>query len=140
MTAKEYLLQPSVLKKEIQDDLDNLADMRAIVQKVTTELSFTAGRSPTKDSHRFESMMLNITVAEAAIREKEERLKQLYLEVLTKINQVESSNRRRLLKLRYIREKSWFSIASELYVGQRYVYDLHKMALRDFEKVLKDRI
>ncbi len=140
MTAKEYLSQPSALKKEIQDDIDNLADMRAIVQKVTTELSFTAGRVPSKDPHAFESMMLSITEAEAAILEKEEKLKELYLEVLAKINLVDNLNRRRLLKLRYIHEKTWCSIASDLYIGQRYVYDLHKMALRDFEEILKDRI
>lgn len=139
MTAKEYLLQPSRLKEEIREDIDNLADMRAIVGKVTRELSFTAGRCPSKDPHSFETHMLDITEEERKIWEKEERLKELLLEVLAVINQVKNSKKRRLLKMRYIQGLTWSRIAAELYIGERYVYDLHLAALQDFAEILKLR-
>ena len=113
--------------------------MRAIVGKVTRELSFTAGRCPSKDTHSFETHMLDITEEERKIWEKEERLKELLLEVLAAINQVKNSKKRRLLKMRYIQGLTWKEIAFTLDIGDRYVYDLHHDALRDFEKILEIR-
>ena len=139
MTAKEYLEQPGRLKEEIQSDVDNLASLRSVVEKVTTSLSFTAGRGG-KDPRSFENTMINIKAEEEKIWEKTEKLKLLMKEVMCLINQLPYGNKRRLLKMRYIEEKTWREIAAALEVGERYVYDLHRQALKDVEKRLQNRI
>lgn len=138
MTAKEYLSQPSDLMEEIRRDLDNLADLRSIVEKVTTNLSFTAGRNPSKDPYAFESAMLDIRTEEEKIWEKTEKLKKMLLEVTRQINSIPGRYNARLLRKRYIEGKTWRIIAAELNVSYEYVFELHQAALQEFANSLAD--
>ena len=136
MTVKEYLSQPMALLEEIRCDLDNLAALRSIVEKTTTSLSFTTGCNPSKDPYAFENTMLDIQEEEGKIREKTERLKKLLLEIAGQINQVPGRYSARLLRLHYLEGKTWRQVAAELDVSYMYVFELHRAAIRDFEKVL----
>ena len=87
-----------------------------------------------------ENTMINIKAEEEKIWEKTEKLKLLMKEVMCLINQLPYGNKRRMLKMRYIEEKTWREIAAALEVGERYVYDLHRQSLKDAEKRLQNRI
>lgn len=139
MTAMEYLSQPLALMEEIRCDLDNLASLRSMVERVTTNLSFTAGRNPSKDPYAFENTMLDIREEEEKIWAKTERLKKLLLEIARQLNCVPGRYSARLLRMRYIEGKKWREIAEELNVSYMYVFELHREALKDFEKSLADR-
>ncbi len=138
MDAVTFLEQPKRLMEEIQDDIDDLAYMRSCVEKVTTNLSFTAGRGG-KDERAFENSMIDIKEEEDKIWEKTEKLKKVILDVASVINLLQDSNMRNLLRMRYLKEKSWSEIAAELPVGSRYVYTVHRQALAEVEKILRKR-
>ena len=76
MTAIEFLELPQRMLEEIQNDVDDLAYMRSVVEKVTVSLSFTAGRGG-KDPRAFENTMVDIKTEEDRIWEKTARLKPL---------------------------------------------------------------
>ena len=134
MTAKEYLEQPGRLKEEIQSDVDNLASLRSVVEKVTTSLSFTAGRGG-KDPRSFENTMINIKAEEEKIWEKTEKLESLILDVLNNIRKLKNPKHQAVLRMRYIEQKTWYETACSLGVDHRYVYQLHNNAIRDFENI-----
>ncbi len=136
MTAIEFLELPQRMLEEIQNDVDDLAYMRSVVEKVTVSLSFTAGRGE-KDPRAFENTMVDIKTEEDRIWEKTARLKQVIHELVSLINQIQDGNMRNLLKMRYIRAMTWSEIAAELPVGNRYVYTVHRKALAEFEKIWK---
>ena len=129
MTVKEYLSQPKELKKEIRRDLDNLAAMRSVVENCTTQLSFTAGRNPSKNKDSFETMMIRITLEEGKIRAKIEKLAELEIRILKEIHKLNDTDQEAVLRLRYLEELPWNIIRKELGLGKSHVYSVHRDAL-----------
>ena len=133
MNAKDWLIQPHELKEEILEELENLAVLRSIVEKVTTDLSFTAGCSSSKEAHGFENAMLNIKAEEDKIWEKTELLQKTILEVLYKIDELENPKHRAVLRMRYIQDMKFSEIAARLDLCEDRVWKIHRAALKEFE-------
>ena len=53
---EEFLSRPKTLEEEIRRDIDHIASLRSIVEKTTTQMSFTAGRNPSKNEKAFENL------------------------------------------------------------------------------------
>ena len=47
--VEEFLSRPKQLEEEIRGDIDHIASLRSIVERTTTQMSFTAGRNPSKN-------------------------------------------------------------------------------------------
>ncbi len=100
--VEEFLSRPKQLEEEIRGDIDHIASLRSIVEKTTTQLSFTAGRNPSKNEKAFESVMIQIAEEEAALAKKQKQLVDLKLEAEDFINQLAKKEYRTFLRLRYI--------------------------------------
>ena len=137
MTAKEYLEQPKVLREEIRKDKDRIASMRSIVENCTTHLSFTAGCDPSKNKAAFEDVMLDITEAEAALEEKVKRLAETEFEILAMICSLSETKGQTILQMRYLEDMKWGEIANQLILSKPYIYEIHREALEEFERIFQ---
>ena len=72
--VEEFLSRPKRLEEEIRGDIDHIASLRSIVERTTTQMSFTAGRNPSKDKKMFETVMIQIAEEETALEKKQKRL------------------------------------------------------------------
>ena len=138
MTAKEYLSMPKALREEILCDLDNLAAMRSVVEDCTTHLSFTAGRNPSGKKDTFENVMLDITAEEEKIEAKKLRMYEMVRDILSLIRQIPEKKYQDVLRLRYILGLDWHTVSQKMYVGEDYVFTLHRNALTEFEMVYSE--
>ena len=136
MTAREYLEQPKLLQEEIRKEQDNIASMRSIVEKCTTQLSFTAGCNHSKNKGAFEDVMLDITEAEAKLEEKVHRYEELMIRITMLIGKLDAPDQRKLLRLRYLEEKPWDDISKTIGVSESHIYRLQRKALAQIEKLI----
>ena len=134
MTVKEYLSRPKVLREEIQCDIDNLAALRSIVEDCTTHLSYKAGCNPSRNKDTFENVMLDIASEEEKIEEKKRRLIRMQTEILLAIRKMKNSQHQAVLRMRYVEDKKWTKISEEMYLTVSRLMDVHREALREFEK------
>ena len=133
--VEEFLSRPKRLEEEIRGDIDHIASLRSIVEKTTTQLSFTSGRNPSKNEKAFESVMIQITEEEAALAEKQKRLLELKLEVENFINSISEKDLRRILRLKFITGLTISEIRSSMYLSRPGVYRLYEKAIDEAAKV-----
>ena len=100
--VEEFLSRPMKLEEEIRGDIDHIASLRSIVEKTTTQLSFTAGRNPSKNEKTFENVMIQISEEEEALEEKKKELVSAKVAVEDLISKVPDLKQRKVLRLKYI--------------------------------------
>ena len=136
MTGKEYLERLGKLKQEILADQDNIAAMRSVVEQCTTHLSVTAGCNPSKNKDSFENVMLSITEAEKELEEKVKHLAQMKINIIMTISKLKDRDQQEVLRMRYIEELSWDAISLKKEVTEQRVYQIHREALANLEKII----
>ena len=127
--VEEFLSRPKQLEEEIRGDIDHIASLRSIVEKTTTQLSFTAGRNPSKDEKMFEAVMIQIAEEEAALAAKQKSLVEMKLEVENFIKGIPNEKQQRMLRLKYIKGLSFPDIRRIMDLGKTNTYKLYKKAI-----------
>ncbi|MBQ3371658.1 MAG: DUF1492 domain-containing protein [Oscillospiraceae bacterium] len=134
--AKDYLKQYARLKEQIQCEQDHIAALRSIVENVTTHLSFTAGRNPSKGKGNFEGTMVDIVVEERKTEERISRLGELQIAIENLIQQVSDEKQQTLLRYRYINGMPFEEIIDEMEISPSFAYKLHRLGLLEIaEKI-----
>ena len=133
--VEEFLSRPKQLEEEICGDIDHIASLRSIVEKTTAQMSFTAGRNPSRNEKAFESVIIRIAEEEAALEEKQKRLLQLKLEVENFIREIPDEKLQRMLRLRYIKGLSLPDIRRVMSLGKSNTYRLYEKAIVTAEKI-----
>ena len=134
MTVREYLEKPKMLKEEIQNDKDRIAEMRSIVERCTTRLGFTAGTNPSKNEDAFESVMLDITEAEEKLEKKIISLAKLEFDILNLIGTLNNSRQQAVLIAKYLDGLTWGNIGRKAHVCSRQAQRLEQEAIAILER------
>lgn len=129
MTKKEYLKKGYRInleietKKEVLEELkSNLDGLQAI--KLTERVQ--GGQIPSDDS---------IMNRMAKILEMEKQLTELYefrIELSEKIDKLENTNERAVLRYRYVLNLNWEQIADKMGYALRQVHRIHESAIKNF--------
>ena len=135
MTAKEYLSQAYWLDRRINSKLEQLSSLNDMATRSTSVMSDDVV-SRTRNVHAMEDVIAKIVDMKAEVNAEIDRLVDLKRDMTRLIKLVKNPQYQLILEMRYLTYKSWREIAEALELDDRYVYKLHGLALREFEKYL----
>ncbi len=126
MTTKEFLEQAIYLDLEIRTKKEEVAKLEALVDRVNQGIEVESS--------------LSLKGLKEVIKEYSEHLvkditKLVYLKhsIIIKIDEVENSRDRVLLKLRYIDFKTWEQIAEEMGYSERQLQRVHNVIIQNID-------
>ncbi len=132
MTSKEYLSQYQKINTDIDANLDDLAQLRALAAKVSPSERFSGGGEPTDRVGRTVAKIVDL---ENRINEEVDRLVDLREEILVEINSLPNAMQRQVLRYRYINGWTWEQIAEKMDCSYQWVCVLHGRGLQSFKKI-----
>ena len=136
MTAKTYLKKIRLLDDLINDGIEELAQLDALLKKVTAAMGgevVSASKNPDK--------MTDILHKIDKLRKKLNRNVDNYVdkkqEAADLLSQVENPVHYTILHSRYVLYRTWEQIAEEIGYTYQWTCQLHGVALLEFEKILQ---
>ena len=132
MNAKKYLSQAIRLNARINNKLEQVEILRTLATKVTAVLSDMPS-SPTRRTDTMEDAIVRMVDLQNEVASDLVRLMELRKEIYSVICQVENTAQQAILEMRYLCNKDWAVIATELNYDQRYVFKLHGLALKEVD-------
>lgn len=134
MRAKEYLSQLFWL----EDEINILAMEREQLFASTFKHSVWSDMKVQSSSvQTMEDTYVKLIEYAKRIEEKSSRLIELKIKISEQIDEVETPQSRKLLRLRYVMGFKWDKISELMNYDQRWVYRLHGQALKEFEHAIK---
>lgn len=135
MTAKEYLERV----KKIDSKINRLTTRRERLK----ECMYSFSESPegervqtSRNVDKFGSLYAKIDDIEREIKERKEEITNLQIELALEIDELPDFNQKQVLVNRYVYLKSWQEISKKVGYSEGYIFQLHRQALKEFEKVL----
>ena len=132
MTKKEYLGQAYRIDQRINSKIEQIASLRILAAKATSTLG-SEPVSGTRNVHRMEDVICKIVMLENEINAEIDHLVDLKREIREVISAVKNLECQTLLELRYLCFKTWEQIAVQMNYSTKYVFDLHRTALKMIE-------
>lgn len=111
----------------IDSNLDQIRVLRSRMQKVTVAYHDAPGGGTGKDASELIAKMLEL---ETYIKADTERVRYALMDIQFLIDSLEDFRERNVLQLRYVEGLNWYRISEKLYMDERWVYRLHRRALR----------
>ena len=133
MTAKEYLSQAYRLDRRIESKLDQLSALRDTATKATAVMNNIVV-SHTRNVFSLQDTIAKIIDMEDELNRDIDELVDLKREIAQLIKAVMNPQYQLILEMRYLSYKNWRDIAEALELEDRYVFKLHGLALKEFEK------
>jgi DNA-directed RNA polymerase specialized sigma subunit len=133
---KDYLKRAYDIRLQIRSKLEQLNQLRSLVEKTTTTLSLTP--KGTGDGNQLENIMVKLIDSENEIKDEIVELLDTEANVKEMINQLERADLRVVLELRYLCNYSWPKIAEEMSCDRRQATRLHGLALAALEEKGKE--
>ncbi len=134
--ARKFLGRGYELYRDIQIKKEQAASIRASLDNSTVSLN-NERVSTTRNVSAMEDSIIRIIQLEEDIRKETSRLAIIQREAVEMINQLDNLTMRSMLTKYYICFKSWDTIRSELNLSRKYSSNMHTMALRQIEDILK---
>lgn len=135
MTAKEYLSQAYRLDRRIDSKLEQLSALRDTTTKATSVMNDVVV-SRSRNMQSLQDTIAKIVDMERELDHDIDQLVDLKRDITRLIKLVNNPQYQLILEMRYLTYKSWREIADQLEVDERYIYKLHGLALKEFEKNL----
>ena len=132
MTAKEYLGQAYRLDQRINSKLEQVLSLRELTTKATATMSDMPGGG-SRNVYRIQDIIGKIIDLENEINADIDQLVDLKRDIVAIIKAVENPEYQTLLELRYLCFKTWEQIAVQMNYSTKYVFDLHRTALKMIE-------
>ena len=132
MTAREYLSQAFHIDQRINSKLSQVMRLRETATNCTATLS-DMPRPDSPNRQRMADTICKIVDLEREINEDIDRLVDLKAEARRVINAVSDPDQQLILELRYLCFKTWEQIAVQMNYSTKYVFDLHRTALKMIE-------
>lgn len=129
MTAQEFLKLIDFLQKRIETNTRRVEQMQELLTKVTPSIS-DMPKSSTPNVHSFEDRICAKVALEKEIEMDKIRLEKVKMDVIDAIMQIQNQECREVLYKRYVEFKPWNTVISELGYAEKYVYVLHRKALK----------
>ena len=136
MMANDYLNQIRDLNRIINHKLDELSELRALAEKVTTMVSDMPGNA-SHDPHKNEKIIVQLIEAEKEVDDYVDRLIDLRRDAKKQIAKIRSMDSRIVLEKRYISLQSWAQIAKKMKKSQRQIFRFHKDGMAALERILE---
>ncbi len=134
--ARKFLGRGFELYRDIQIKKEQAASIRASLDNSTVSLNNERVLT-TRNVSAMEDSIIRIIQLEEDIRKETSRLVIIQREAVEMINQLDNLTMRSMLTKYYICFKSWDTIRSELNLSRKYSSNMHTMALRQIEDILK---
>lgn len=131
----KYLNQSFYIDKEINSKIDHLNLLDDHLKKLTTIFKDTPPSS-TRKVDSVQDTIANIMDLKTEINEHIDKFVDLQREIMSVIAKVPNFKYRTLLTYRYLNFQKWELIAIEMNYSIQYIYDLHKEALKEVEKII----
>lgn len=131
MSAEEYLLQPQKMERELESIRANIELLRSALTNMSIGIS-DMPHAPSPVVDKISEFTAKVVDLEREIEHKEIELAVLKSDIMTLILQVEDVNCRNLLFKRYIEQKSWDTIADEIFYNKHYLHRLNSKAVSYF--------
>ena len=128
MEAKAYLSRAYRIDREINAKLEQIMALRELASKATATIS-DMPRASSPNVCRIQDIISKIIDFEQDINQEIDRLIDIKREVSGVIGEVNSSDYRTLLELRYLCFRSWERIAVEMQYSIQHTYRIHEQAL-----------
>ncbi|WP_231512562.1 DUF1492 domain-containing protein [Bacillus sp. MB2021] len=136
--AKEYLSQAFQLDQRINSKLEQVSMLRDLALKTTSVLQDDKVQI-TKQQSPMESALVKLMSLEEEINDDIDRLIDLKRELATFVTKIENPSHRLLLELRYLSGSTWEEVAALMGYDVRWVYRLHRKALKEATDRLKNK-
>ena len=136
MTAKEFLGRIEELEKEIVRKKQRCKTLRDVATNTSVNNS-AENIQKSKEKSPLEHIMVKVVALEREIDADEGQLLDLKVEDWEQLDVLRDERHQKILWLHYAERKSWSKIASKMSMSRRHVLRLHKVALEEFEKILK---
>ena len=138
MNAKDYLSQAIWLDQTIDSKLEQLAVLKSLSMKVTTNYTKEKTRGGQPEKSRMENTIVKVIDLENEINEDIDRLIDLKRDIMETINKISDLNHQLLLEMRYLGGKGWDEVAQSLGYDRRWILRLHGRALKEIEVKMKE--
>lgn len=136
MNAKEYLSQAFQLDQRINSKLEQVSMLRDLALKTTSVLQDDKVQSA-KQQSPMESALVKLMSLEEEINNDIDQLIDLKRELTTFVSEMDNPSFRLLLELRYLSGSIWEEVAAIMGYDIRWVYRLHREALKEANRLLK---
>ncbi len=136
--AKEYLNQVRLLDTRINNKLEELSRLRAMVTKITTTLKAdVVGGGGNQD--KVGDAVARIVDLQCEINEAVDDYVDRSREIAATIDQIADADQLAVLHKRYFEYKKWEEIACEMFMTYRNVCYIHGRALQSVSAILEGR-
>ncbi len=134
MTIKEYWRKVEQLRKRINRKIHEIYILRQRAEGMSCGETDSDSRTASPEHDRIGNAVCEIVTLEQEIKETQEEFDAIIAEMQSCIQQIEDADARDLLTKRYVEFKPWKTVAAEMFVSIRTVYNLHEKAM---EKLLE---
>jgi len=136
MGAKQYLQQARWLDNTVNAKLEQIERLRSLVEKITVEYTGDVKVTASHENDQLALVVAKIMELEKDINTDIDKLVDLKAEINSTLALMTNDAYRLILTMRYINCLPWWQISYDLQSDMRWVYRMHKKALKEFEKVL----
>ena len=135
LDTERYLSRAYYMDTLIKANILELTQLRAIAESVTSALS-ADGRVQTKrHKDRIGGIIAKLIDLERRIEADVDQYLVIKADIRARINRVEDPRLKVILLRRYVIFDKWYEIADGLGIDERYLYKLHKKAVKEFDKI-----
>lgn len=135
MNAKEYLSQAFQLDQRINSKLEQVSVLRDLALKTTSVLQDDKVQS-TKQRSPMENALVKLMSLEEEINDDIDQLIDLKRELTTFVAEIDNPSHRLLFEFRYLGGSNWEEVAAIMGYDVRWVYRLHRKALKEADELL----
>lgn len=132
MTPKQHLRQLRQINKRIDTQLEQVEQLRAMAEKITTNHDHAKARGRHDKMAETVAKMVDL---QQKINDDIDKYIDLKADILQGINKIEHADYWQVLTLRYQNYQSWDSIAETMGYTTRWIFTLHGRALVEFQRV-----
>lgn len=134
MTAKEWLKRARKLDKEINQLL--IAKRDAYASAIGRGVDTSKEQVQGGEGNGTEDKFIRVADYELLIDKKIDKLLEIKQEIIEAVDTVENSTYKALLLAYYVNCKTWEQVAEDMDYDVRWIYILHKRALKEIGEVL----
>ena len=138
MTVKQYLKQTYMLDKLIKSNCEELNQLKELSTSISgidySKNKISSGN--VVNNAEFTNIICKIVDLEIKIQNQVDEFITLKNEIREKINKIQSTNEKLLLRLKYINFYTWEQICDEMELSIRTIHRIHSAALINFKKFL----
>jgi len=135
MNAKQYLQQAFQLNKMIDADRFELIRLRELAESIPSTLQVGEHIQASGQADHVGNLMAKIVDLEMKIQAEINQYIDMKREIRERICQINDHKLKLILQKRYINFQTWEEIAYEFRKEVRWIFELHKRALKIFAEI-----